>query len=583
MRRLGPFLRDAWSLARPYWSSEDRWKARGLLIVVVLLNLSLVGMTVLLTYWQRAFYNALEAKDYDAFVALLFTWHRTTDEGFLPSFTIVAAIYILIAVYQLYLRQALQIRWRRWLTEVYLTQWLDHRAYYRMALTDPETDNPDQRIAEDARMFVDYTLTLGLGLMNSVVTLFSFVVVLWSLSGPLTLLGIDIPGYMVWVALIYAALGTWLAHLIGRPLIALNFTQQKVEADFRYALVRFRENVEGIALHGGEADEKRGLTRRFRALMENWWGIMTATKRLTFFTAGYTQVAIVFPIVVAAPGYFAGRFPLGGLIQTSSAFGQVQGALSWFVDNYRDLTEWRATVERLTGFTRAVATAQQAGGGPVAMKGADPGLAIRNVTLGLPDGRVLIDQGEATVAPGESVVITGASGSGKSTLFRAMAGIWPFGAGRIDLPAEGRMLFLPQRPYLPLGSLKRAVCYPEDEAGFTDAAVSEALEAAELGHLVPRLHEAETWDRRLSGGEQQRLALARALLLKPDWLFLDEATASLDPGAEERLYARLKERLPGTALVSIAHRPAVAAFHDRGLRVEERALRAAAMPAAPPG
>ncbi|MBR0649576.1 ABC transporter ATP-binding protein/permease [Roseomonas terrae] len=575
MRRLGPFLRDAWALARPYWSSEDRWKARGLLAVVVALNLSLVGMTVLLTYWQRAFYNALEAKDQEAFVALLFTWHRTEDEVFLPSFALVAAAYILIAVYQLYLRQALQIRWRRWLTEVYLAQWLEQRAYYRMALTDPETDNPDQRIAEDARLFVDYTLTLGLGLMNSVVTLFSFIIVLWSLSGPLVVLGIDIPGYMVWVALIYAALGTWLAHLIGRPLIALNFTQQKVEADFRYALVRFRENVEGIALHGGEADEKRGLTQRFRALMENWWGIMTATKRLTFFTAGYTQVAIVFPIVVAAPGYFAGRFPLGGLIQTSSAFGQVQGALSWFVDNYRELTEWRATVERLTGFSRAVAAAHRAEGGPTTAAGSTASLSIRDVTLGLPDGRLLIEHGNAEVAPGESVVITGASGSGKSTLFRAIADIWPFGSGRIELPTTGRVLFLPQRPYIPLGSLKRAVCYPENEADFSDEAVVEALEAAELGHVVPRLHEADAWDRRLSGGEQQRLALARALLLKPDWLFLDEATASLDPGAEERLYARLKERLPGTALVSIAHRPAVAQFHDRGLRVAERSLRPA--------
>ncbi len=575
MRRLGPFLRDAWHLARPYWSSEDRWKARGLLAVVVALNLSLVGMTVLLTYWQRAFYNALEAKDWDAFIALLFTWHRTEDEGLLPSFAIVAVLYILIAVYQLYLRQALQIRWRRWLTEVYLNQWLGERAYYRMALTDPVTDNPDQRIAEDARMFVDDTLSLGLGLMNSVVTLASFVIVLWSLSGPLTVFGVDIPGYMVWVALVYALAGTLLAHLIGKPLIALNFTQQKVEADFRYALVRFRENVEGVALHGGEEDEKRGLTQRFRALMENWWSIMTATKRLTFFTAGYTQVAVVFPIVVAAPAYFAGRMPLGGLIQTSSAFGEVQGALSWFVNNYASLTEWRATVERLTGFTRAVAAAKIADGGPAVAKGEAPGLALKGVTLSLPDGRVLLDHGEATIAPGDSVVITGASGSGKSTLFRAIAGIWPFGSGRITLPAQGRSLFLPQRPYIPLGNLKRAVCYPEHEAAFSDETVAAALEAAELGHLVPRLHETEVWDRRLSGGEQQRLALARALLLKPDWLFLDEATASLDPAGEERLYAKLKEMLPGTALISIAHRPAVARFHDRALRVEEKALREA--------
>jgi putative ATP-binding cassette transporter len=573
MRRIGSFLGDAWSLARPYWSSEERWRARALLGLIVALNLSLVGMTVLLTYWQRAFYNALEAKDRDAFSALLFTWHRTEAEGLLPGFAVIAALYILIAVYQLYLRQALEIRWRRWLTGIYLTEWLDGRAYYRMALTDPATDNPDQRIAEDARLFVEDTLALGLGLLTSVVTLFSFVVVLWSLSGPLTVLGVTIPGYMVWVALLYAAVGTWLAHLIGRPLIALNFTQQKVEADFRYALVRFRENVEGIALHGGEADEKRGLTQRFQALMENWWGIMTATKRLTFFTAGFGQVAVVFPIVVAAPAYFAGRIPLGGLIQTSSAFGQVQGALSWFVESYARLTAWRATVERLTGFGRAVARARAGGGGPVAAPGAAAGLALRDVTLALPDGRVLLEAASAQVAPGDSVVIAGASGSGKSTLFRAIAGIWPFGSGRVELPATGRVLFLPQRPYLPLGTLKRAVCYPEDEARFTDAEVSAALAAAELAHLVPRLAEAGAWAQRLSGGEQQRLALARALLLKPDWLFLDEATASLDPATEDRLLARLRADLPGTTLVSIAHRPAVARFHDRAWRVADGRLR----------
>lgn len=573
MRRIGPFLRDAWALARPYWSSEERWPARGLLALVVALNLSLVGMTVLLTYWQRAFYNTLEAKDPDGFAALLFTWHRTADEGLLPGFVVIAMLYILIAVYQLYLRQALEIRWRRWLTEVYLAQWLEGRAYYRMSLTDPATDNPDQRIAEDVRMFVDDTLTLGLGLMNAVVTLASFVVVLWSLSGPLSVLGVEIPGYMVWVALLYAALGTWLAHLIGRPLIGLNFLQQKVEADFRYALVRFRENAEGIALHGGEADERRALTERFRALVLNWRGIMTATKRLTFFTAGYGQVAVVFPIVVAAPAFFAGRIPLGGLIQTASAFGQVQGALSWFVESYARLTAWRATVERLTGFTAAVARTRGAGGGPVAAPGASDGLALRDVTLALPDGRLLVEGAATRVAPGQAVVVTGASGLGKSTLFRAIAGIWPFGSGRVDLPASGRALFLPQRPYLPLGTLKRAVCYPEDAAGIADADAAAALEAAELPHLVPRLQDVDAWAQRLSGGEQQRLALARALLLKPDWLFLDEATANLDPEAEERIYARLKAALPGTAIVSIAHRPTVARFHDRTLRIEAGRLR----------
>lgn len=572
MRWIITFIAESWALIAPFWRSEERWRARLLLAVVILLNLALVGMTVLLTYWQRAFYNTLESKDWDGFIALLFTWHRTEAEGLLPGFVLVAVLYILIAVYQLYLRQALQMRWRRWLTEVYLSQWLADRAYYRMALTDPGMDNPDQRIADDARLFVEDTLSLGIGLLNSIVTLGSFIFVLWSLSGTVTVLGVEIPGYMVWVALIYALLGTWLAHLIGRPLIALNFSLQRLEADFRYALVRLRENTEGVALYGGEADEKRGLTQRFTKLMVNWWDIMRATKRLTFFTAGYGQVASIFPIVVAAPAYFAGRLPLGGLIQTSSAFGQVQGSLSWFVDNYGKLTEWRATVQRLSGFTKAVATARASATGPVAQPGEAGRLTLHDMTLSLPDGRVLMADAALQVAAGDAVLINGPSGSGKSTLFRAMAGIWPFGTGKIALPKDARILFLPQRPYLPLGSLKRAICYPENEAEFSNAAVLTALGEAGLGHLAPRLAESDSWTQRLSGGEQQRLSFARAFLLRPDWLFLDEATASLDPEAEDDLHARLKSLLPKVTIVSIAHRPAVAEFHDRVLRVEDGLL-----------
>lgn len=573
MRRLGSFLHDAWTLTRPYWVSEERGRGLLLLAAVIVLNLSLVGMTVVLTYWQRAFYNALEAKDAATFWSLLFLGGEA-DGTWFPGFTVVAIAYILIAVYQLYLRQALQIRWRRWLTKDYLDRWLADRAYYRIALTDPATDNPDQRLADDLRLFVDDTLSLGLGLMNSVVTLFSFILVLWSLSGPLEVFGITIPGYMVWVAILYSVIGTWLAHLIGRPLIRLNFLQQRVEADFRYALVRLRDNVEGVALHQGEADEKRGLLTRFNALTENWWAIMTATKRLTFFTAGFTQVASIFPIVVAAPAYFAGRIPLGGLIQTSSAFGQVQGALSWFVDNYARLTEWRATVERLTGFRRAIEVARAATDGVRATPGADPAVVLDDVTISVPGGRVLMQGASLRLEKGEAVLITGASGSGKSTLFRALAGIWPFGKGTAHIPDGARALFLPQRPYLPLGSLRRAVCYPLDAASVPDGAVREALSAAGLPHLLDRLDEEDAWDRRLSGGEQQRLAIARALLVKPDFLFLDEATASLDPAGEEALYRLVADRLPGTAVLSIAHRPAVAQFHGRRLVVAEGALRA---------
>jgi putative ATP-binding cassette transporter len=571
MRGIAPFLRDAWALARPYWSSEERWRARGLLAVIVALNLSLVGLGVLLTYWQRAFYNTLEAKDAAGFAQLILLG-RYDGDGMMPGFCVIAVFYILVAVYALYLQQALQIRWRRWLTERFLASWLDGRAYYRIALMDQGTDNPDQRISEDARMFVDDTLSLGLGLMNAVVTLVSYILVLWGLSGAMTVFGVTIPGYMVWVALIYSAVGTWLAHLIGRKLIGLNFLQQRVEADFRYALVRLRENMEGVALHGGEAQEQRGLLGRFQAVIENWWGIMRATKQLTFFTAGFDQVAVIFPIIVAAPAFFAGRIQLGELFQTSSAFGQVQGAMSWVVSNYSRLTEWRATVERLTGFQHALHAAHaDRAGGPSLAPATGGALTVSGLRLALPDGRQLTRDAALALRPGEAVVITGASGSGKSTLFRALAGIWPFGSGKIEIPA-GEALFLPQRPYLPLGTLRQAVSYPRAATDFTDAQIGSALERAGLAALLPRLDEATAWDRSLSGGEQQRLALARVLLLKPRWLFLDEATASLDPAGEEALYHQLRQDLPETAILSIAHRPAVVKYHDRVLKLQDGQL-----------
>ncbi len=567
-------IREALSLALPYWRSEDRWAARGLLAVVVGLNLSLVAMSVILSYWNREFFNALEARDAAAFSELLFTW-RATESGLMPGFVWMAAAYILIAVYAIYLRQALQIRWRRWTTEKLLAGWLTDRAYYRLSLTGYGADNPDQRISEDARLFVDDTLTLGLGLMRSVVTLFSFLLVLWALSGPTTILGITIPGYMVWIALLYALLGTWLAHLIGRRLTRLNFNQQKVEADFRYALVRFRDSTEGVALHRGEAEERGELVTRFRALMENFWALMVATKRLSFFTAGYTQVATVFPFVVAAPAFFAGRIPLGGLTQTAQAFGEVQGALSWIVDNYASLTAWRATVTRLTGFRDALEAAHAAaheGEGMRAALGPPGVVSLEGLHLSLPDGQVLLNNAALELRAGERVLLTGASGSGKSTLFRALAGIWPFGTGQLRTPEGERALFLPQRPYLPLGTLRRVLCYPAAANAFSDAEILATLADAGLSHLAPRLEVVEAWSQLLSGGEQQRVALARALLLKPAWLFLDEATASLDPVAERALYETLAARLPDTMIFSIAHRPAVAEYHSRHITMRDGAL-----------
>ncbi|MBM3490843.1 MAG: ABC transporter ATP-binding protein/permease [Alphaproteobacteria bacterium] len=563
MQHLKPFLADLWSLARPYWFSEERWAARGLLAVIVAMNLGLVFVQVLFNRWQNDFYNALQEKDYEAFLYQL---------GY---FCVLATVFIVIAVYQLYLNQMLQIHWRRWLTERYVDGWLGERAYYRMQLTDPGTDNPDQRIADDLRLFVARTLSLGLGLLSAVVTLLSFVGILWGLSGELVVPlgdgGITVPGYMVWVALVYAVVGTWLTHRIGQPLVGLNFQQERLEADFRYALVRLRENTEAIALYQGERDEAATLRERFAGLMANWWAIMKKQKQLTWFTAGYGQVAVIFPVLVAAPRYFAGSIQLGGLMQTASAFGQVQGSLSWFVEAYTQLADWKATVDRLTGFVAAVETARaaaQAGGPQTVAADGHAGLALSELTLALPDDRELLRIPAATLAEGEAVLLAGPSGSGKSTLFRALAGIWPFGQGRIARPAGARLLFLPQRPYLPIGKLRQVVAYPAADAA--DQQVAEALGAVGLPGLVGRLDAQENWALQLSPGEQQRIAIARALIYRPDYLFLDEATASLDEASEAALYRLLRERLPRVTLVSIAHRPSLRALHARHWRIVPR-------------
>lgn len=574
MRGLGSFIKAAWRLSWPYFSSEEKWSARLLLGSIILLNLLMVGMNVILNFWNGAFFDSLQNKDWKAFINLLFLYDRGSHgiiDGIMPGFCLVAAIYITVAIFSTYLNQWLQIRWRRWLTKRYLNDWLTDRAYYRLSLTaksEEGTDNPDQRISDDLNNFSGNTLSLGLSLLTNVVTLGSFLGILWTLSGPLVIWGVSIPGYMVWVALIYAALGTWVTHLVGRPLIWLNFRQQRVEADFRFALARMRENVEGIALYRGEPEERQGFLHRFFFVVENWYQIMYRTLLLNALTVGYSQVAVVFPIVVAAPRYFAGQIALGGLTRTASAFGQVQGAMSWFVNAYASLAAWRATVERLVLFQHALEEAHREAAAPAirASQGAGEDLKLTNLTLKLPNGDTLLSGVDLTLSPHHSVVITGRSGSGKSTLFRALAGIWPFGGGRVELPT-GRAMFLPQRPYLPLGTLRKAVTYPQDPERFADAAIVGALNDAGLGGLASRLDEEAAWAQQLSGGEQQRLALARALLLKPDWLFLDEATASLDPESEAALYRTLAEKLPEATIVSIAHSPAAAALHEQRLEL----------------
>ena len=570
MRGIGPFLKDAWRLTRPYFiTSEERWAARGLLAAIIAMNLTLVGLSVVLSFWHREFYNALQEKDWKAFLQLLFLYRRTPI-GLLPGFCEVAVVYIALYVYSVYLNQLLQIRWRRWLTRKFLSEWLSDRAYYHISLTaDPAaigTDNPDQRVAEDLRDFTDNTLSLSLGLLSNLVSLFSFVSILWTLSGSVSLFGIVIPGYMVWVALGYAAIGTWLTHLVGRPLSILSFRQQRVEADFRYALVRVRENMENIALYHGEEEEGVNLRERFVAVIANWRQIMTRTKLLNTLTGTYDQVAGIFPIVVAAPRYFAGSMQLGGLVQTAGAFGQVQGSMSWFVASYAQLAVWRAIVERLATFHRAILKARaETHGGFDPATSTDGNLRLRDVTMKLPDGTTLLDGADLLLTPGHSVVVTGRSGAGKTTLFRTLAGIWPFGSGEVRIPP--RSFFVPQRPYVPLGTLRHVITYPNPVGSFSPEDMAQVLRDVGLGQFCGRLDHDDNWPMRLSMGEQQRLGFARALLAKPDWIFLDEATASVDPEAEEELYQTLKHRLPDATLVSIAHRPSVAAFHDKRLNL----------------
>lgn len=557
------FLRDTWRLIKPYWTSEERFTAWLLLGAVIALTLAMVYMNVLFNYWNNDFYNALQEKDKASFWRLM------------GRFTMLAAIYIAMAVYAFYLNQMLQIRWRRWMTDSYLDQWLSDRAYYRLQLSGNPADNPDQRIAEDMKLFVDQSLDLALGFLNAVVTLGSFVGILWGLSGPLEIPynggHIVIPGYMVWSALLYAVVGTWLTHKIGKQLIGLNFNQQRFEADFRFGLVRFRENTEGVALYNGERDEMRSFRARFGSVVDNWWQIMRRQKILNTFTIGYSQAAIIFPFAVAGNRYFAGTIQLGGLMQISSAFGHVQGSLSWFIGAYNTFANWKATADRLLGFHYAIENARtemRSKSGVQQSQETESDLVIDNVSLTLPNGSPLMAASSAVIKPGESVLIRGPSGAGKSTLFRAIAGIWPFGAGRVRLPLNRRGLFLPQRPYLPIGTLREVIAYPMPDGGFSDKDVSDALTTVGLQHLNARLNEQQSWSLQLSPGEQQRIAFARAVLQQPAWLFLDEATSSLDEHAEQQLYRMLKEKLPQTTIISVGHRSTLQAFHTRTLELK---------------
>ena len=563
MKRLFATLATIGRLALPYFRSEDRWPGRLLLGAVIAIELSIVAATVILNQWYNRFYNTLQDRNWDAFVsAILF-------------FCALAAVYTVLLVYQNYLNYWLQIRWRRWMTQTYLRQWLNSATHYRMQLLGDAADNPDQRIADDLQMFVQQTLSIGTGILNSVVTLFSFIVILWTLSedAPLHLFGssFQIPGYLVWAALIYAVVGTVLTHRIGWPLIPLNFQQQQFEADFRFNLVRTRENSEQIAALRGEAAERERHSDRFARVVANWIALIKRQKRLNFFTQSYSQASVIFPYLMVSPVYFSGAMQLGGLMQTASAFNSVQTALSYFVTAYQSIAQYRAVVTRLTGFEDAIVAGRDVALTPpmveVLPRNNSNVISIDQLSVRLPNRQPLVNAEHMVLSPGERALVTGPSGAGKSTLFRAIAGIWPFGSGRILVPEDANVMLLPQRPYFPVASLAAAVSYPARLGTFDDARLANALKAVGLAEWADRLDEEAHWNRMLSLGEQQRLAIARVLLQEPDFLFLDEATASLDEAAEASLYRLLQERLKGTTIVSIGHRSTLGAFHRRRFEV----------------
>jgi len=547
------FLTAFWALAKPYWVSDKRAKGLLLLATVVGLSLAIVYLEVQFNTWNKNFYNALEQKNQAEFLRQF------------GIFTGIALVWIVAQVYRLYMQQMLQIEWRTWLNERFLKQWLKERAYYRLELLNRGVDNPDQRIAEDLRLFVDNTLDLGIGLLSSVVSLVTFTIIIWELSADYTIGGIVIPGFMFWTVLVYSLVGSVIIHLIGKPLINLGFNQQRFEADYRFSLVRLRENAEGVALYKGERLELKTFHERFGQVIENWWGIMRTRKRLNWVASFLYQFSVPFPYLIVAPRYFAGEVMLGYIFQVASAFLNLRGALWWFIDIYPQFAAWKATVDRLTTFTDSLEHVKVAArdlGGERAEAGGET-IGIEALQLALPQGQPLLTSTSIQLRPGEDVLVTGPSGAGKSTFFRALAGIWPYWKGRVRLPLGARLLFLPQKPYLPIGTLKRAVTYPGDAATLSDAEIADALRAVGLAQLASDLERTENWAQVLSGGEQQRLAFARALLNKPDWLFLDEATASLPEDAQDALYRLLKQRLPHTTLVSIGHRASLRGYHAR--------------------
>ena len=574
-------LKDIWRLTYPYFRrrtpgeirlwfvgpvrAPENWIGLGLLGGTVALEIGYSYLAKWLNSWYAGFYNSLQEKNFSAFTHSM------------VIFLFIALLYVPASAYRNYINQILQIRWRKSMTDFFLDRWLAPAQHYRMRMLSDPADNPDQRIAEDVHQFVGQTMVLGIGFFGNLLRLGIFLAVLWELSFafPMTSFGLsfNIPGYLIWIAILYAAAGTVITHLIGWPLVNLKYHQERYEANFRFAMARIRENSEQIALLGGERAEQAALDERYTSILANVYAVVRQQKWLGFFTGAFGNFSIVFPFLLLAPAYFFGKATLGALMQTNSAFGSVQDGLTWFIDAYVSLANYRAIVQRLVGFEEVMhKTTVMSAEKPHIETGLTDGdaFAAEGLIVSLPATRqpIAAVSGFALQA-GDRVLLSGRSGSGKTTLMRAFSGVWPFGEGHIEIPAGTKALVLPPRTYMPQGTLRQALVYPRTVEAYPDAEVRGALDAVGLGALNGDVDKADNWSQRLSGGEQQRLGIARALLARPDWRFLDEATGALDEAGEAALYRVLFDRLPGTGIVSIAHRATLDAFHTRRLEMRK--------------
>jgi putative ATP-binding cassette transporter len=563
MDRIVLALRTFLRLALPYFRSEERWTARALLAAVIGAELALVYVAVSVINWNARFFNALERRDWDAFHAELIMF----------GFIVLGAI--LAGAAQYFFGQTLQIRWRRWLTANYVSQWMAQGRHYRVRVVAPNVDNIHLRIASDVYLFIQRTHELTTGLLGSIVALFSFAYILWGLSATTPIPGffdLKIPGWLIWAALLYAGIGTLIAHMIGWRLIPLNFNQQRYESDFRFAIVRAADHSEPIALMKGEPVEREDLKHRFSNLVGNWTRLVATQTRLVGFIGGYAQASTVVPVLLVSPAYLIGAIPLGSLMQAALAFPKVEGAFAFCISSYGKIAEWKAMVDRLWQFEeamRAVDASRAHTTGTIAVAHhAQESVDISGISVRLPDGSVIAGLPSLSLKPGDRVMITGPSGSGKSTLFRALTGLWPAGSGRVDFPVDGDVLVMPQRPYFPLGTLRTAITYPRPDEELTDAGIVAALEDVGLPHLASRLDEEADWSVLLSGGEQQRVGIARALLRKPDVLLFDEPVATLADASGGALYRMLLDRLPQTVVMTIDRREVLREFHHKVVELE---------------